>query len=168
MSYIDENLLPNEKVLFRTYLHWVIFILPVVLTFVGLGFLWPHSLLNIIGVLLLVVAVFQWFFSFLRYLSSEFAVTNKRVVIKTGFIRRSSYETLLQRIAGIQVDQSAGGRLFNYGKIVIFGVGGEKDYFVNIEAPLAFRKIVLEQIERLLENNPDQIKVKETSTQEGY
>ena len=84
--------------------------------------------------------------SAIRYLTSEFGVTNKRVLIKTGFIKRTSLETLLTKIEGILVDQSIGGRIFNYGTIVIKGTGGTGSPFKSIGAPMEFRKQIQELI----------------------
>ena len=37
MSYIDDNLISGERVLFRTHLHWKVFILPVFLCLAGIA-----------------------------------------------------------------------------------------------------------------------------------
>jgi len=55
--------------------------------------------------------------------TSEFAVTNKRVLIKTGLVRRHSLETLLSKIESIGVAQSILGRILGFGTIVISGNG---------------------------------------------
>ena len=78
--------------------------------------------------------------------SSEFAVTNKRVLIKTGLIRRHSLETLLSKIESIGVAQSLLGRILGFGTIVISGTGGSKEPFHRIADPLMFRRRVQEQI----------------------
>ena len=78
--------------------------------------------------------------------TSEFAVTNKRVIIKVGWIRRRSLETLLTKVEGIEVNQGIWGRVFDYGTIVITGTGGSKETFARIGAPLLFRRKVQEQI----------------------
>jgi uncharacterized membrane protein YdbT with pleckstrin-like domain len=83
---------------------------------------------------------------FIAYKSSEFAVTNKRVLIKVGFIRRHSLELLLQKVEGIGVDQGIVGRIFGYGTIIVTGTGGTKEPFKNIENPLEFRKQVQQSI----------------------
>ena len=78
--------------------------------------------------------------------TSEFAVTNKRVLIKTGLIRRHSLETLLSKIESIGVDQSILGRILGFGTIVISGTGGSKEPFHRIADPMMFRRRVQEQI----------------------
>ena len=78
--------------------------------------------------------------------NSEFAVTNKRVLIKTGWIRRHSLETLLSKIEGIRVEQDVLGRMWDYGTIVVSGTGGSKEPFRRIASPMQFRREIQEQI----------------------
>jgi uncharacterized membrane protein YdbT with pleckstrin-like domain len=83
-----------------------------------------------------------------RRAAAEFAVTNKRVVVKTGILRNRSSETLLRQVEGITVDQGIFGRIFNYGTIVIEGTGTDKVPYKQIGDPLGFRLSVLEQIDK--------------------
>jgi uncharacterized membrane protein YdbT with pleckstrin-like domain len=78
--------------------------------------------------------------------NSEFAVTNKRVLIKIGWLRRQSLETLLSKVEAMHVEQSILGRLWDYGTIVISGTGGSKQPFRRIAWPMEFRRKVQEQI----------------------
>jgi len=71
---------------------------------------------------------------------SEFVITNRRIIIKTGFIGRRTFEMNLSKIETVNVDQSIMARIFNYGIITIIGTGGTKEIFHNIAKPLEFRK----------------------------
>ena len=64
--------------------------------------------------------------------SSDFAVTNKRVIMKVGVFSNRSVEILLNKIEAIAVHQSLGGRIFGYGDIVVTGSGGTEEAFSNI------------------------------------
>jgi uncharacterized membrane protein YdbT with pleckstrin-like domain len=79
-------------------------------------------------------------------LSSEFAVTNKRVLVKVGLIRRHSLELLLQKVEGIGVDQTLTGRILGYGTITVSGTGGTREAFRLISDPLEFRRQVQAEI----------------------
>ncbi len=114
-KYVDSHLIKNEDVVFETRCHWVIF-----LTLRSLFTLTIYPLLE-------------------RYLS-EFVITNRRIIIKTGFIARSTFEMNLSKIESVNVDQSVSGRIFNYGSITIIGTGGTRETFNNIAHPLEFRK----------------------------
>jgi uncharacterized membrane protein YdbT with pleckstrin-like domain len=145
MSYVDGNLLPDEQVVFRTRLHWKILIGPLlfaVVTLLPVGWLLTQGTWNnlvliapAIGLIVLVTAL-------IRRQSSDFAVTNKRVMMKTGVFSARSVELLLSKVEAIAVNQSLGGRLFNYGDIVVTGSGGTEEPFTGIQAPLELRRAV--------------------------
>jgi uncharacterized membrane protein YdbT with pleckstrin-like domain len=141
MSYVENNLLPNEQVTYWAKLHWIIYALPAcvfataILVAIGGGGWIAGSVIAIVGFVLLLP---PW----IRASSSEFAVTNKRVLIKIGLIRRHSLELLLQKIEGIGVDQGITGRILGYGTITVSGVGGTKEAFRLISNPLEFRRQV--------------------------
>ncbi len=79
-------------------------------------------------------------FRLIDYATSEFGVTNKRVIIKVGFLRRKTLELLLRHVEAISVDQSVMGRLLNYGSVTLTGTGGVREVFHNISKPLEFRR----------------------------
>jgi uncharacterized membrane protein YdbT with pleckstrin-like domain len=141
MSYIDQNLLSGEKIIYRTTLHWIVFIWPVI--FILLAIMFAGSS-GAAGGVLFVVAMVAGMSSYITYSSSEFGVTNKRVLVKVGFIQRHSLETLLPKVEGISVDQGILGRMLGYGTIVITGTGGTKEPFHKINGPFEFRKQVQE------------------------
>jgi len=95
------------------------------------------------------LALISGIFTFISYKTSEFGITNRRVLIKVGFIRRKSLEIFLTHVEGIFVKQGILGRILNYGTIIVNGTGGTKTPFHNIRAPLEFRKKVQEQIEAM-------------------
>jgi uncharacterized membrane protein YdbT with pleckstrin-like domain len=140
MGYVDSNLLPNEQVTYRARLHRIIYLLPVCVLIVAIGVAvvgggWIALGLGLIGLVLLVP---PW----IRSISSEFAVTNKRVLVKVGLVRRHSLELLLQKVEGIGVDQGILGRILGYGTITVSGTGGTREAFRMIARPLEFRRQV--------------------------
>jgi uncharacterized membrane protein YdbT with pleckstrin-like domain len=140
MSYVESNLLPNEQITYRARLHRIIYLFPsivlVIAVLVALLGGWIAG--AVVGVIGLVLLVPPW----IRSTSSEFAITNKRVLIKVGLIRRHSLELLLQKVEGIGVDQGVLGRILGYGTITVSGVGGTKEAFRMISNPLEFRRQV--------------------------
>jgi uncharacterized membrane protein YdbT with pleckstrin-like domain len=126
MAYVENNLIQGEQVVYRAELHWIIFIWPVIFSFVLIGIPW------------LIAAILQ-------KKTTEMAVTNKRVIIKTGIISRRTIEMNLSKIENIEVNQSIIGRIFGYGIITIVGTGGTHEPFKNVSQPLDFRKSVLAQ-----------------------
>src|SRR4029077_1171933 len=78
----------------------------------------------------------------IKRISSEFAVTNRRVLINVGLIGRHTVELLLQKVEGIGVDQPLSGRVLGFGTIVVTGTGGTCERFDRIADPLQFRRHV--------------------------
>lgn len=149
LSFIDKNLLENEVVIYRAQMHWIIFLntfiyllLSVLACAFNLRLAQSNQLLWAISLLGLLLALISGISSYIRYKTSEFAITNKRVLIKIGFIRRHSLEVLLHKVEGIGVNQSILGRVFGFGTITVTGTGGTKETFDQIAAPLEFRKQV--------------------------
>ncbi|OAI41843.1 hypothetical protein AYO41_05175, partial [Verrucomicrobia bacterium SCGC AG-212-E04] len=147
MSYIDKRLVTGEKVVYRTHLHWLPILWPILWLFAGIywiskgfdGRVYAWVFIVLPAFLNLVTRAVEWW-------TSEFGVSNKRVLIKTGVIRRHSVELLLNKIEGIQVEQGIRGRMLNFGTIVISGTGGSKEKFQRIASPMEFRRWVQEQI----------------------
>lgn len=144
MGYVDNNLMAGEQVAYRTKLHWIVFFWPIALLIIS--FLISGPEVANLRIIMFISAMVWGMITFITYKSSEFAVTNKRVLIKTGFIRRNTIETLLPKVEGVQVDQGIFGRILNYGTIKVTGTGGTSSPFHKIDEPLEFRKKVQEQI----------------------
>jgi uncharacterized membrane protein YdbT with pleckstrin-like domain len=151
MGYIEQNLMQGELIRYRTRLHWIVFASPVFLIGIGLIFflsMHSHATTAFVtaGSIFLFGGILLGVSRFIAYKSSEFAVTNKRVLIKIGFIQRHSLELLIQKVEGIGVDQDISGRIFGYGTLIVTGTGGTKEPFKNIENPLEFRKQVQQSL----------------------
>ena len=137
VGYLESNLLSDEQLVYKARLHGIIFVKPCAIIFLGLIFLFIQPIIaGVVLVIGLAAALPTW----VDYVSSEFGVTNKRVIIKVGFIRRRTLELLLRHVEAISVDQSIMGRILNYGTIALTGTGGVKEEFHNIARPLEFRR----------------------------
>ena len=156
MSYVDKNLMDGEQVFYRARRHWTIFGSAIAFLGVGVALFvgirvwgppeWAGDVSLIVLALGILAALVKAIPAGLDRATSEFAVTNKRVIIKVGWVRRRSLETLLSKVEGIEVNQGICGRVFDYGTIIITGTGGSKETFEQIGAPLLFRRKVQEQI----------------------
>ena len=139
--------MPGEQIEYRANLHWLVFLLPILLFIPGIWlFFVGGDIARVFALILIAGALVTALGPIIERRTSEFAVTNKRVVIKTGLIRRHSLETLLSKIEGIGVAQSILGRILGFGTIVISGTGGSKEAFHKIADPMMFRRRVQEQI----------------------
>jgi uncharacterized membrane protein YdbT with pleckstrin-like domain len=129
-TYIEANLIRGEAVHYEAKPHWILFL--------------SWRSVFTLGVLPLI-----------EYWTSEFAVTNKRLIMKMGWISRRVLELNLHKIESVNVDQSLLGRFLGYGTITVIGTGGTRETFERIAHPLVFRKAFQEQ-EGELEERLDQ------------
>jgi len=149
--YIDEILQPGEEVLYSTNEHWVFF-LPaiaawiVALAFLALWYLLDAEVLTLVCLALAAVAglaalywtATAWF----KRWTTESDITNLRVIHKTGFIKRRTFEMSLNKVESVDVNQSLLGRLMNYGDVTIQGVGEGTQTISTIASPLGFRNAI--------------------------
>jgi uncharacterized membrane protein YdbT with pleckstrin-like domain len=150
VSYVESNLIPGEQVLYKTGLHWIVFFWPVFFAaFFGLGGL-PLLFLRdstIVGFFFLVFAGLLILLGYLARKATEMAVTNKRIVIKTGLLSRKTFELLLSKVESIGVEEGLLGRMLGYGSVVVRGTGGTPEPFKNVAHPLEFRRQVQQRVE---------------------
>ena len=147
MSYIDNNLLEGEQVTHRTCLHWIVFMWPVFFFLIPLSLIVVNGEAVAMAMPLAILVGLPWgICSFISLKTTEFGITNRRVMVKTGFIRRNTFETMLGKVEGLHISQGILGRLLNYGTVSVVGTGGSKNAFHKIKAPLELRKKVQEQL----------------------
>lgn len=155
MSYVERVIQPGEALLYRAPLHWVVYLPGIVLAALGIAVLGygaatgqgapgsAHDILDVallgLGALGILIAVVSLLGAFIRRTSTEIAVTSRRVIYKTGIVRRITSEISVDKIETVLVDQGIWGRILNFGTIVIRGTGGGLEPVRNIEDPLTFR-----------------------------
>jgi hypothetical protein len=165
MSYVESNLVPGETVIYQTRLHWIVMLWHIILG--CFLFALPGALLLYYaltrdgidtrsmqimeggGIALIVAGVVTIIVGMVRRNATEMAVTNRRVVIKTGLASRKTIEMMLNKVESIEVSEPAAGRMLGYGSIVVVGTGGTPEPFHKMANPLEFRSQVQQQIEKL-------------------
>lgn len=150
MSYLDRNLLPGERIIFRTKKSLIIFFYPAVLALLSVfacDFMLNNPVLAILYWIPALVTVIFWAYVGLEYLTSEYAVTDKRVMMREGFFTRHANELRVASISQINVDQSLIAQILNYGTVSINAFGAYDSYPL-ISKPFTFQKSVNEQIDK--------------------
>ena len=130
MSYIVDNLMEDEIFIYRARLHWIMLVPPVIIapfSFIVLSSFLPYGYRVHTGIAIFIGVILTILYKTSLYISTEFAITNRRIIVKTGIIRNDSFEIMLQKIEGIKVTQGIIGRLLDYGSIVVTGTGGSKE-----------------------------------------
>ena len=150
MSFLDQNLLPGEEIIYRTKKHYIIFFTPALLIIVACVFLFNsnHYVVKL-AIFPAAAAVIAFLNQLLLYVTSEFAVTNKRVRMREGFFVRHTKETRLATIADVQVDQNVLGQLLNYGSVSLQAFGGSEDPFTLLDKPNEFQKQLQLQLDKI-------------------
>jgi len=149
--YIDDILQPGEKVLYSTNAHWI-FYWPAIAAWIVAVVLFFESratinesivLLCLSAAAVAALAALYWTGKawFHRW-TTETDVTNLRVVHKTGFITRKTFEMSLDKVESVDVNQSILGRILNYGDVTVRGVGEGQETITTIASPLAFRNYI--------------------------
>jgi membrane protein YdbS with pleckstrin-like domain len=155
MSYLDDHLLDGEQIVYRARLHWTIFTPAIIVVLLGVALAIVLRMYDppywYLGLVLAGIGLLLAIGPAIRYTTSEFAVTNKRVLSKTGFIQRESDETLLSKVEAVSVDQGILGRMLGFGTVTITGSGGTEDSFPRIAQPLELRRQVQGQVVALEE-----------------
>ncbi|MBT8524396.1 PH domain-containing protein [Polynucleobacter paneuropaeus] len=149
-TYSEQSLIDGEIIIYRAQLHWIIY-MSAALCFLASIFCFGQSeydndFFSNLGSSLFIWSLIYVVITFIVVKTSEFFVTNMRVICKVGFIRRRSVELFLVKVESIEVDQSILGRIFGYGTITITGTGNTHDPFKMISAPLDFKRHVQDQV----------------------
>jgi len=164
MGYVDRNLVPGETLLYRTRHHWLVLMGPF---FGGLLLLVPGialmveaiatrdsaglvvgsatispKVMVVSGVILAAAAIIIFSYGVAKRNATEMAVTNRRVLIKTGMTSRRTLDLMLSRVESIGVEETAAGRVLGYGSVVVRGTGGTPEPFLMIAHPQEFRRAV--------------------------
>jgi uncharacterized membrane protein YdbT with pleckstrin-like domain len=146
--YIDDILQPGEKVLYSTNAHWIFYLpaiggwmLAVVLLVLSRATVTEGIILTCLAAsAVMAIAALYWTGrAWFHRWTTETDVTNLRVVHKTGFIKRRTFEMSLDKVESVDVNQSILGRILNYGSVTVRGVGEGAETIDMIASPLDFR-----------------------------
>lgn len=145
MSYVQKVLMPKETIEYQAQVSFWAFLPRILL---GVILLWLFtSTKYLYGLTILPPLI--WLGVFLEYISTQLVITNQRVIAKFGFIRRSTIELSLSKLESISFEQGVLGRIFNFGSIVVSGMGASQTPIPFISKPMDFRKEVLTAQEKL-------------------
>ncbi len=126
-DYIEQSLSGRETVLVRgrfPTVYWV----------------GAWATLILLGPVLIGVILFLAMAAYMR--TTKFAVTTERVILKRGFIRRSTEELAVETVESVSLQQSIFGRLFGYGRLIARGTGETLVHFPNMAEPITFRRAI--------------------------
>jgi uncharacterized membrane protein YdbT with pleckstrin-like domain len=145
MSYIKHVLQEGEVVTRTASLHWIVYwpgalclVLAGVIYVLGRSTEWASFwdvIAGAFGVIALGLIFVEWF----KWWTTEIAVTNRRIIYKTGFIRRDTNEMHTDKVESVKVDQSILGRILDYGAVTVLGTGSGLETIKTVAAPIELR-----------------------------
>jgi uncharacterized membrane protein YdbT with pleckstrin-like domain len=165
MSQLDDVLNADEKLLFRTRLHWLPCAPPALFVSV-LGVVVGAALVAIargrvaelssraplvmLAVALVFAAIVVVPLIVVRFLvaTHEFGVTDRRVVARMGWLTTRTVDLNVAKVESLVIEQGALGRLFRYGDLKVVGTGGTAETFHGVRDPIGFRKAVNQAADR--------------------
>jgi uncharacterized membrane protein YdbT with pleckstrin-like domain len=144
MGYIEDHLIENERVIYRTTLHWAILLGPGMI--IVLAGLWIPSK-GMSALTLLALGVIWGVVSTVSLQTSEIGVTDKRLLLRVGFPLRRKYDISLEKIQIVDIYQPSLGKFLNFGKIIIQSAGGKRYAFRMISSPIDLRDEIARQVD---------------------
>ncbi|MBE2267825.1 MAG: PH domain-containing protein [Anaerolinea sp.] len=169
MGYIENNLVPGERIVYRTRLHWflVLDMMLRILFFIAVIWILASSLMqsnrvspantvvvdiysifaSLLGLLLCSLIPFSlmaFVLGLIVFLTAEFGLTTRRIMIKTGIIRRKTLELSLGKVESFQMHESIIGRLLGFNTLRITGSGGTAQTFKYVANAREFQRHVTE------------------------
>lgn len=126
-QYVDRTLAPGERILKRGRFPTV---------------LWVVAWLTLLVLGVVIVGIVLFAVSAVKMTTTEFAVTDRRVILKKGFLRLETAELAVESIESVFVHQGFFGLIFGFGRISITGTGDSQIVFPPMADPVGFRSAI--------------------------
>lgn len=127
MSYVDKSLVPNEQLMARG--SW------------PLAF-WIGAWAALLVLGIAIVGVIIFLRAAIIMSTTEFAVTDTRLILKRGWLNVKTQSINLSSVEGVQMEQSIWGKLLGYGRVMVTGTGDARLTFPPMANPGAFRRAI--------------------------
>lgn len=164
-KYLKRVMLPDEEIIYQTELHWIIYFKGFFVVVCGvLAARWgsqiSHALfgaatekmlnagLERFAVLVIAIGALQLLWTFIRQISTELVITNYRVIAKFGFVATTTFEVMMSKVEGANIDQSVLGRILGFGTVMVRGTGGGLSPIDHIANPTRFQSNLLMSLDR--------------------
>lgn len=168
--YISRVLGPDEKVLYSANIHWYVYLKGVLTIILGLivgrllppaaefafGSGMPEVLANIVkmfSLLIIGIGAYLLLIAYIKQISTELVITNRRVVAKYGFIATTTFELMIPKVEGANIDQTVLGRILGFGTILVKGTGGGISPIDHVAAPYKFHNCLMKVLEQIQPSN---------------
>ena len=148
MSYVQRVLQPGEQVRHVSSIHWIVYWPGVAVALLAVVAYWFSETRFLTGMwrytayALALVAAFLLIQQWCQWWITEIAVTNRRVIYKTGFVRRQTNEMNMDKVESVKINQTILGRILDYGDVTILGTGEGFETLRTIASPIELRNSI--------------------------
>jgi uncharacterized membrane protein YdbT with pleckstrin-like domain len=170
MLYIEQSLADDEELLHVAHFHWmhdvravlniifgvigsVLFLVGSVFMYQKLGKFPPqidilqaipylHPGLRIFSFILFILGLLTFAQMMITKATTEVGITNIRIIYKRGLIARYVGEIAIDRVEGVTVLQSVFGRIFDYGRLAVRGMGVGEVILPPLASPIVLRAAI--------------------------
>lgn len=175
MGRAKEFLSKKERIVYETHLHWILFLDSVMYFVIAILFSFVahriggeyEKFIHYLSLPFWAYGGIKFLMEWVQHTSADFIITNTRVIIKVGVLKRSSLSIPLTKIESIEIDQTLIGQIFGFGSMHITGTGTATSKFEYITAPGTFRQKI-QHATNLLENNQENQESSEAGEQEEF
>lgn len=169
-TYLESLLGDNEKIILVSRQHWFILISSIfleLLTILAISIIITLALIFIptaspllaLGYLLLIIPLAFMAHDIMVWTNHQYIVTNRRVMQVAGVFNKSVTDSSLEKVNDVKMEQSAMGRVFEYGDIEILTASElGANLFKRIGEPVVFKTVMLNAKEKLDYGEMDEIR----------
>jgi len=160
MGYLEGLMGEKEKIVLKERQHWTLIFRTVVLwgvvstlillVTIVLAVATPLDGLSLVLLLVLVYPFWRITVDLLNWWNEQYVITNRRVIQLEGIINKHSIDSSLEKVNDVVLEQSAAGRMLNYGDLQILTASEiGVNIFRRIAHPVRFKTQMLDQKEGL-------------------
>lgn len=132
----------DPNVVYFAKLHWVIFVWPIVVLLGGMLLGVKFWQLKEVSIFIVVFALIWLTITWVTYQFSSLTIKKNQVILRSGFLVRQTIDVPISKIESIDIRQSVGGSLLNYGYLQITGTGGSRNSMNFVAKPLTCRRYI--------------------------
>lgn len=170
-SYIERVLAVDEQIVYPAQLHWVIYLRGLMIMIVGalFGHFAGYGVTRFIGedtaqmaarpIMIIALLIIIWgtidlLLAYIRQMSTELVVTTRRVVAKYGFVSTTTFELMIVKVEGANIDQTVTGRILGFGTVLVKGTGGGISPIDHVANPFMFQNYLMTALEHATNRGP--------------
>ncbi|WP_343643159.1 PH domain-containing protein [Chryseobacterium sp.] len=139
----------SEPINYEAKVHWISYVIPVFFTVIGsvgvlyfllLGYKFMLGFMGIISLFLIFLFI-KGIIKIIRNKNTKIYVTDNYLTFSTGILGKTFSDISLNKLEGMQFNQSFLGKMLNYGTLVV--TTGEVTHSYFIENPMELRNVLL-------------------------